>query len=53
MESKDLSVTLTVSEWNVVMQAVGAMPYAQVAALIPKIQNQANTQLNTAEPKAE
>ncbi len=50
---KDLSITLPVAEWNIVMQALGNMPFAQVANIIPKMQSQANNQLNTAEAPAE
>lgn len=46
MESKDLSVTLTVSEWNVVMGILGQGPFVTVAPLIEKIKAQANDQLN-------
>ncbi len=40
-----MKLELTVPEINVVMQALGNMPYAQVFELIEKIRTQAKEQL--------
>lgn len=42
---KELKLTLTVDEVNVILQALGNMPFQQVYAIIQKIQQQANEQL--------
>lgn len=46
MEGQKISIDLTVSEWNVVMQALGNMPFAQVANIVPVIQSQAKSALD-------
>lgn len=53
MEGQKLSIELTVTEWNVVMQALGNMPFAQVSNIVPNIQKQANEQLQSTEAKSE
>lgn len=53
MENQTISITLGITEWNVVMQALGNMPFAQVSNIIPSIQKQANEQIKPAEPAAE
>lgn len=53
MEGQKLNIELTVTEWNVVMQALGNMPFAQVSNIVPSIQQQANEQLKSAENKSE
>lgn len=45
MESKEIELKLTVAEVNGVLQALGQMPFAQVASLIHKIQQQAAPQV--------
>jgi hypothetical protein len=45
-----LELKLTVAETNGVLQALGQMPFAQVAALIQKIQQQAAPQVQLAQP---
>ena len=45
MENKEITLTLTVAEANGVLQALGQMPFAQVAGLIQKIQGQARPQV--------
>jgi hypothetical protein len=45
MENEKISVTLTVAQWNIVMQALGERPFAQVAALIQEVKTQADAQL--------
>lgn len=46
MEDREVSITLKIAQWNVVMQALGNMPFAQVASLIEEIKKQADSQLN-------
>ena len=46
MENEKISVTLAVSQWNVVMQALGERPFAQVAGLIQEIKAQADNELS-------
>ena len=48
MEQK-LNFTLTVDETNLVLNALGSMPYAQVVKLISNIQQQAEAQLTPPE----
>jgi len=51
MEEKEISITLKVSHWNLVMQGLGHLPYGQVVALIEEFKRQADSQLNaTVEP---
>jgi hypothetical protein len=40
-----IQLTLTLDETNVVLEAVGQLPYARVYTLVAKIQQQASTQL--------
>lgn len=53
MEGQKLNIELTVTEWNVVMQALGGMPFAQVSNIIPTIQSQANAQLKPVDTTTE
>ena len=46
MDEKEITVTLKVPQWNIVMQALGNGSYAQVVALIDEIKRQADSQLN-------
>ena len=46
MENQKLSITLTVPQWNVVIQALGDRPFAQVANLIQEIKAQADSELS-------
>lgn len=48
MENKELTLTLTVAETNGILQALGNMPYLQVASLIQKVQQQATPQVKEA-----
>jgi len=51
MDEKEVSITLKVSQWNVVMQGIGNLPYFQAVSLVDEIKSQANSQLNaTIEP---
>ena len=52
MDNKEITLTLSVAEANGVLQALGQMPYAQVAGLIQKIQQQAAPQVQP-EPQPE
>ncbi len=42
---KDLKLQLSVSEVNLVLKALGNLPYYQVCTLIDKIQGQGNLQI--------
>jgi len=50
MDNKEIELKLTVAETNGVLQALGQMPFAQVATLIQKIQQQAAPQVPTSQP---
>ena len=41
-----MKLELSVNEINVIMQALGNMPYAQVFELVQKIRDQAQPQIN-------
>lgn len=45
MENEDISITLKVSQWNSVMQALGNMPFAQVVGVIQEIKTQADREM--------
>lgn len=45
MNDPALAFTFTVPETNLLLQALGALPYAQVAPLIEKVKQQAAPQL--------
>lgn len=45
MENQKVSVALTVAEWNVVMGALGKMPFEQVVSVVNQIKEQAEPQL--------
>lgn len=52
MEGQNLSLELSVAEWNVVFANLGRGAYVEVAPIIQKLQQQANDRLSqTAEPK--
>lgn len=42
-----MKLELTINEINVIMQALGQMPYASVFELVEKIRNQAQVQMQT------
>jgi hypothetical protein len=44
---------ITVDELNAILEAIGNLPFNRVAALIPKLVNQAQAQLNPQTPPAE
>jgi hypothetical protein len=45
MEQVSISITLTVAQWNVVMNSLGQRPFAEVADIIGNIKAQADEQL--------
>jgi hypothetical protein len=47
---QELSLTLTIEETNLVLEALGNLPFARVFALIGKIQEQARQQLSDNTP---
>jgi hypothetical protein len=47
---KDISLTLTIEETNLVLEALGNLPFARVFAVIGKIQEQARQQLSDDTP---
>jgi hypothetical protein len=47
---KDISLTLTIEETNLVLEALGNLPFARVFAAIGKIQEQARQQLSNDTP---
>ncbi len=46
---KKATIELSLDAWNVVMNALGQRPFAEVAAVIAEIRKQADEQLNKAE----
>lgn len=50
---KDISLTLTIEETNLVLEALGNLPFARVFAVIGKIQEQARHQLSNETPAVE
>jgi hypothetical protein len=47
---KDISLTLTIDEANLVLEALGTLPFTRVFTLIAKIQEQATQQLRDDTP---
>jgi hypothetical protein len=45
--NNSIELSLSIEEVNGIMQALGQMPYAQVAALIDKVRSQAAPQVQT------
>jgi hypothetical protein len=45
MENTNVSITMTVAQWNIVMNAIGQRPFAEVADIIGNIKAQADEQL--------
>ena len=45
MEQLNVSITMTVAQWNVVMNALGQRPFSEVADIIGNIKAQADQQL--------
>ena len=50
---KEISLTVTVDEGNLLLQGLSQMPYAKVYALVAKLQQQAGSQLNGEDERAE
>ena len=46
METKEISIPLTVAQWNVIMGALGTRPFIEVADLIADIKAKAAPQMN-------
>ena len=46
---KELKLTLTVNETNLILKALGNMPFNQVTELVGKIHSQAQQQLTSTE----
>lgn len=49
---KEINLQLTIDEANLVLEALGNLPFARVYTLIGKIQEQAGQQLRMAESQA-
>ena len=45
MENKRISIELTIAQWNIVMQGVTGLPFAQVAEIVPEMKSQAEAQI--------
>ncbi|WP_329101112.1 hypothetical protein OG792_20175 [Micromonospora sp. NBC_01699] len=50
---RDIRLDLTVEETNVVLEALGQLPYVRVHLLIEKVQQQATSQLQAATETAQ
>jgi hypothetical protein len=52
---ENLSITLPVQAWNVILNALGQRPYAEVMELVAELKKQADAQVNAAsqEPTGE
>lgn len=53
MENQNVSITLPVQTWNVVMNALGQRPFAEVAELISEIKRQAEQALSASQAQAQ
>lgn len=49
---ENVTITLPVNAWNIVLNALGGRPYAEVAELLEEIKKQAAGQLSQAAPVA-
>ena len=45
MEQANVIITMTVMQWNVIMNALGQRPFAEVVDIITSIKSQAESQL--------
>jgi len=45
LENKSISIELPIAAWNIVMNALGARPYAEVVEVIAAVKQQAEGQL--------
>lgn len=50
---QEIQIRLTTDETNLILEALGQLPFARVFELVGKIQQQARAQLRAAEPAAE
>ena len=50
---KEINLQIDIDEANLILEALGTMPFVKVYALIGKIQAQADEQLQAAGPSAE
>ncbi len=50
---KELTLTVSVDEANLILEALGNLPFAKVFGLVGKIQEQAQQQLNGGDAAAE
>ncbi len=50
MTPQEITLTMTTDETNLLLEALGNLPFVKVYALIGKIQNQAATQLSSNSP---
>ena len=49
MSNREIDLQVSVDEVNLILEALGNLPFVKVYALIGKIQQQANQQINAAE----
>jgi len=47
MTPQEITLTITTDETNLILEALGNLPFVKVYALIGKIQNQASAQLSS------
>ena len=52
MEQKEIELKVTVDEANLILEGLGHLPFAKVFALVGRIQEQAQQQLNGSAPAA-
>lgn len=45
LENKSISIELPIAAWNIIMNALGARPYAEVVEVIAAVKQQAEGQL--------
>ena len=50
--NKEINLQITIDEANLILEALGNLPFVRVFALIGKIQGQAGQQLTTGSPPA-
>jgi len=51
VENKEVTIKLPVQQWNIILNALGARPFAEVADLIANIKVQAEQQINEKPPE--
>lgn len=47
MEKQNVAISLTVAEWNVVLNAIGQRPYTEIAGIVQSMNEQAKEQLQS------